>query len=95
MFMVPVYMRFCKQRVITQRAAYVQIIAHSVALDIGFVYDVEAVSVRTVHRNVPAAGMAGTDCVYVVPLPKFEIFQHKLFGNVTVVVEVFIMLLNN
>ena len=34
-----VYMRFCKQRVITQRAAYVQIVAHSVTLDIGFVYE--------------------------------------------------------
>ena len=79
-------MRFCKQWVITQRAAYVQIVAHSVALDIGFVYDVEAILVAELIETF----LIGQSRVYVVPLPKFEIFQHKLFGNV--MAGVFIML---
>ena len=83
-------MRFCKQRVITQRAAYVQVVAHSVALDIGFVYDVEAILVAQLIETFLLRVVAGTDRVYVVPFPKFEIFQHKLFGNV--MAGVFIML---
>ena len=85
-----VYMGVHKQRIVSQRAAYAQIVAHSVALDIGFVYDVEAIPVAQLIETFLLRVVAGADGVYVVLLPKLEVFQHELFGNV--MPGVFIML---
>ena len=60
------------------------------ALDIGCVYDVEAIPVRTVHRNVPVAGSGRCGWWFMLYcFQSLEVLQHELFGNV--VPGVFIM----
>ena len=77
-----VYVGVHKQRVVCQCSAYVQIIAHSMAFDVSFVDDVDAILVAQLIETFLLRVVAGADGVYVVALPELEVFQHKVFGNV-------------
>ena len=77
-----VYVGIHKQRIISQCSAYIQVIAHSVAFNIGFIYDVDAIPVTQFVEAFLLRVVTGTYGVYIVLFPKFEVFQHEIFGDV-------------
>ena len=81
-----------EERIVSQRAAYTQVVTHAVAFDIGFVDDVDTIFVTEFVETFLLGIVTGADGIDIVSLPKLEIFLHQFFGDiVTGILVVFVI----
>ena len=77
-----------EERIVSQRAAYTQVVTHAVAFYIGFVDDVDTIFVTEFVETFLLGIVTGAEGIDIVSLPKLEIFLHQFFGDIVTGIHV-------